>query len=185
MEPKYKIPLSLRGSLQPEATLYVEPEDFNAALIAKVESLEKRVAKLEGEEIDSIETVSVVEEENKRTTQNVIPMQLPLMNRPVSPILSSRELTSYWDVTADTIKRMADRGDFKRVGRGQYDRKSVEKLLGGPIVQLVRTGDAAKHYGVSTRRAVQLGDRGRLKAIDFGLRERSNYRFDLSHEWSE
>jgi hypothetical protein len=183
MEPKYKIPPSLRGSLQPEATLYVEPEDYNAALAAKIDSLEKRIANLEGEDIDSIETVSVVEESSKGEVQNVIPMQLPLITRPINPILSSRELSTYWDVTPDTIKRMAERGNFKRVGRGQYDRKSVENFL-GPITRLVRTREAAKYYGISKRRAVHLADRGKLKAIDFGLRERSNYRFDLSHEWS-
>ena len=43
MEPKYKIPLNLRGSVSPEATLYVEQEDLNAAVATKLEELENRI----------------------------------------------------------------------------------------------------------------------------------------------
>tara|TARA_Y100000310_G_scaffold164720_1_gene164470 strand:- start:198 stop:761 length:564 start_codon:yes stop_codon:yes gene_type:complete len=187
MEPKYKIPLNLRGSVSPEATLYVEQEDLNAAVATKLEELENRIAVLEGVEIASIETVSVAEE-TETSTKNVFPIsgvQLPLISRPVDPNVSSKYLRSCWGITTDTIKQLSDRGFFSRTGRGHYDRKSIEKWLGGPIVKLAKSAEAARYYGVSIARVNSLAHRGKLKVVDFGLRERSNFRFDLSHEWSK
>ena len=187
---KYKLSHDLIESLPEGAQLYADPEVAFDALVTKVAELEKKVATLEegtGATIESIETVSVLEGEIGTSTDNVVPIggQLDLLERPVDPNVSGKHLSNLWDVTPETISKLSARGYFKKVGRGLYDRKSVEQWVGGPLSTLVNSKKAAKHYGVTPSTANLWGHRGRIKAVDFGLSSHTNFRFDLSYKYSE
>jgi hypothetical protein len=180
---KYKLSPDLIESLPEGAQLYADPEDAFDALVTKVAKLEKEVATLRentSTTIDSIETVSVLETEVEASTDNVFHLE-----RPVDANVSSKYLRGVWGVTSDTIKQLSGKGCFRRTGRGLYDRRSIEQWLSGPINTLVNSKKAADHYGVAVSTVNSLAHRNKVRAVDFGLRNQSNFRFDLSHEYSK